>query len=216
MGYRGKTVEKERARDLRAESWTLQAIASELGVSRSSVSVWVRDVRFEPKPRHRPIFRNPSSLHLAKLAQIEEMNEWGREQIGVLSEAAFLAAGVALYAGEGSKGGGEVVFANTDPEMVSFFCAWLRRFFEIDEVRLRVRVYLHEGLDMDAAQESWSAVTGIPLDQFRRGYRAEADPTIRKNKHENGCVYVRYCCSKTHRQIMGLQRALLSLAAIPG
>ena len=103
MGYRGKTVEKERARDLRAESWTLQAIASELGVSRSSVSVWVRDVRFEPKPRHRPIFRNPSSLHLAKLAQIEEMNALGVARIGVLSDDAFLAAGVALYAGEGSK-----------------------------------------------------------------------------------------------------------------
>src|SRR6478736_6100069 len=70
VGYRGKTVEQQRARALRAEAWTLQEIASELGVSRSSVSVWVRDVTFDPKPRHRPIFRNPSSLHLKKLAEI--------------------------------------------------------------------------------------------------------------------------------------------------
>ncbi|MGZ6927725.1 MAG: hypothetical protein ACXVJF_13480 [Acidimicrobiia bacterium] len=35
--------------------------------------------------------------------------------------------------------------------MVRFFCAWLRRYFEIDESRLRVRVYLHEGLDLEAA-----------------------------------------------------------------
>ena len=216
MGYRGKTVEKERARDLRAESWTLQAIASELGVSRSSVSVWVRDVRFEPKPRHRPIFRSPSSLHLAKLAQIEEMDAWGREQIGVLSEAAFLAAGVALYAGEGAKKDGSVNFANTNSEMVSFFCSWLRHFFEVDESRVRVRVYLHQGLDLDAAEEHWAKIVGVPRTQFNQPYRAVADPSIRKNKHELGCVYVVYSCSKTHRGIMGLQRALLSSRSIPG
>ena len=45
-------------------------------------------------------------------------------------------------------------FANTDATMVAFFCAWLRRFFTIDESRLRVRVYLHEGLDLDAAESS--------------------------------------------------------------
>ena len=36
--------------------------------------------------------------------------------------------------------------------MIGFFCAWLREFFEVDETRLRVRVYLHDGLDLDAAQ----------------------------------------------------------------
>ncbi len=107
-------------------------------------------------------------------------------------------------------------FANTDPELVAFFCAWLRRFFEIDESRLRVRVYLHEGLDLDAAEEHWSRVTGIPREQFRKGYRAKADPTIRATKHEHGCVYVRYACSRTHRIVMGLIRALVSSDALPG
>ena len=51
MGYRGKVVEQERARELRAKAWTLQDIATELGVSKSSVSLWVRDVEFEPQPR---------------------------------------------------------------------------------------------------------------------------------------------------------------------
>lgn len=216
MGYRGKTVEKERARDLRAESWTLQEIAAELGVSRSSVSVWVRDVRFEPKPRHRPIFRSPSSLHLAKLAQIEEMNALGVARIGVLSDDAFLAAGVALYAGEGSKWKGCAKFANSDPHMIAMYCRWLRRFFTIDEARIRVSVYLHQGLDMEAAHRHWSGVTGVPIEQFTKGYRPIADPSIRTTKHEFGCCYVMYSCSRTHREIMGLVRALLSSEAIPG
>jgi len=51
MGYRGKVVEQERARELRAEAWTLQEIADELGVAKSTVSKWVRGIEFTPKPR---------------------------------------------------------------------------------------------------------------------------------------------------------------------
>ena len=73
-----------------------------------------------------------------------------------------------------------------------------------------MRVYLHEGLDLDAAQLHWSQVTGVPLSQFRTGYRAAADPTIRTAKHPYGCAYITYCCTRTHRAIMGLTDALLS------
>ena len=87
---------------------------------------------------------------------------------------------------------------------------------QIDESRLRVRVYLHEGLDLDAAEEFWSEVTGVPRSQFRAPYRAKADPIDPPNKHEHGCAYVDYCCSRTHREVMGLVRALLASGAIPG
>jgi len=86
----------------------------------------------------------------------------------------------------------------------------------IDESRLRVRVYLHEGLDLEAAERFWSQLTNVPRSQFNRPYRAKADASIRTNKHEHGCVYVDYHCSRTHREIMGVVRALLSSSAIPG
>ncbi len=109
-----------------------------------------------------------------------------------------------------------MTFANTDPAMVRFYCAWLRRYFAVDEDRLRVRVYLHEGLDLDAAEEHWSQVTRIPRAQFGKPYRAKADPTRRLTKHEFGCVYVTYSCTTTHRRIMGLVKALLVSAGLPG
>ena len=182
MGYRGKLAAQEQARRLRAENMTLADIAATLGVSKSSVSVWVRDVPFTPSTRRYGPQRRTHPAHTAKLRQIEELDELGIQRIGTLGEDAFLVAGVALYAGEGTKGDGAVVFANTDPRMVAFFCAWLRRFFVIDESRLRVRVYLHEGLDLEAAERHWARVTGVPRTQFRAPYRAVADPTIRTNE----------------------------------
>ncbi|MGH9245766.1 MAG: helix-turn-helix domain-containing protein, partial [Acidimicrobiales bacterium] len=44
MGYRGKVTEQERARELRAAGWTYNEICAELGVCKSSVSLWVRDI----------------------------------------------------------------------------------------------------------------------------------------------------------------------------
>ena len=214
MGYRGKLELQAKARELRAGGLTLLDIANELGVAKSSVSVWVRDVPFEARGRRRPVHRRPHPQHVAKLAEIAECDRMGLERIGRLSDDAFLAAGAAVYAGEGAKGA--LMFANTNPEMVAFFCAWLRRFFELDESRLRVRVYLHEGLDLDAAEAFWLGVTGVARGQFRAPYRAKPDPTLRLNKHEHGCAYVGYWSSRTHREVMGVVRALLTSGAIPG
>ena len=216
MGYRGKVEEQEKARVLRAQNRTLADIAQTLGVSKSSVSLWVRDVLFTPTLRLRGPHRHPHPAHEAKLRQIEELNREGRERIGALSEEALFVAGVALYAGEGSKTDGEVRFSNSDPAMVRLFCAWFRRFFDVDERRLRGRLYLHEGLDLIATEAFWSALANIPTDQFHKPYRAVPDPSIRRNKHEHGCFSVGYGCSRTHREVMGLVRALLSSEALPG
>lgn len=150
------------------------------------------------------------------LAEIAELDAAGIERIGTLSDDAFLVAGTALDAGEGSKADGNVKFVNTDPAMIALFCAWLRRYFDVDERRLRATVYLHEGLDRSAAQQFWSAVTGIPESQFRAPYRPPVRGSHHQTKHVNGCAYVSYACSRTHRAVMGLVRALLSPGAIPG
>lgn len=213
MGYGGKIAERDEARRLRARAWTLQEIANHLGVAKSSVSRWVRDVEFVRPPRKRDHYgreRPPNKLQRQKKAEIEHFIEDGLEKLAHLTDREFLVAGLALYAGEGNKTDGDVTFANSDPRLILFFCAWLRHFFPVDESRLRLRLYLHDGLDIEEANDFWSQLTGIPIAQFGKPYRASADTSIRKTKHPRGCPSVRYYCSKTHRTIMGLIGALLS------
>ena len=175
---------------------------------------------FTPKPRRNGNLggrqRAPNALQRRKAAEIAELKEEGRRIVGRMSERELLLVGAALYAGEGSKRGTEVRFANSDPRMIVVFLAWLRRFFDVDEERLRVRLYLHEGLDLDAANRFWSEVTGIPVAQFGKPYRAVADPSIRRSKHPMGCPGVGISCTRTHRAVMGLIDALLSSEALPG
>jgi hypothetical protein len=172
MGYRGKLAEQRQARHLRRGGLPLGEIAARLGVSKSSVSLWVRDVEFTPLPRPvRGRRREPNALQRRKQAEIDRLLAEGQLRVGRLSEREFLVAGVALYAGEGAKRDGAVKFANSDPRMIAFYCA------------------------------------AVP-----RGSRSG----IRHTKHVHGCASIDYSCSATHRRIMGLVRALLSDAAIPG
>jgi hypothetical protein len=222
MGYRGLVEKQNQARDLRAQGWTLTEICEEVGCSKASASLWCRGVELDEvvlEQRRRQRFltgnegarqRGPNKLQRRKQAEIDEMRGWGARQIGSLTNRDLLIAGAALYAGEGSKGDGAVKFANSDPRMIAMFLAWLRESFAIDESRLRLRLYLHEGLDLEAACRFWCMVTGIPMEQFGRPYRAVPDPSIRRSKHPMGCATVVYNCSRTHRAIAGLMTALLS------
>lgn len=180
MGYRGKVREQEEARVLRAAGLTMPAIAERLGVSRSSVSLWTRDVPFTPgpdwgrPPDRRP--RQPNALQRRKQEEIDCLLEEGRRRVGTLSDRDLLVTGAALYAGEGAKRDGMVAFSNSDPRMVSLFCRWLRHFFEVDESRLRVRLYLHEGLDLDAATLHWSPGRRRPRRAVRSRVPCQAGP----------------------------------------
>jgi AcrR family transcriptional regulator len=215
MGYRGKVHEQAEAKRLRSAGETVPDIAARLGVSKSSVSLWVRDVVVEV-PRPRKLRSGPNALSRRRLEEVERLLAEGRARIGHLSDQEFLVAGAALYAGEGGKRDGSIRFANSDPRMIAVFCAWMRRYFDIDEARLHLRLYLHEGLDVDAASAFWAELTGIPREQHHKPYRAVDDSTMRLTKHVFGCVSVIYSCAKTHRAVMGLVHALLSSEAIPG
>jgi transcriptional regulator with XRE-family HTH domain len=229
VGYRGKTYEQARARDLRSEGWTYTEIMEALGVSKSSVSLWCRDVRVDEEAlaarrRNRYLIgnqgarqRGPNRLQRVKQAEIDRLNVEGAERIGTLADRDLLIAGAALYAGEGSKRDGAVRFTNSDPRMIALFLRWFRLCFSVDESRLRLRLYLHEGLDLVEANEFWADLTAIPTTQFIRPYRARPDASIRVTKHPMGCPTVIYSCAPTHRAVMGLVHALLACdVALPG
>ena len=74
MGYRGKLAEQRQARHLRRGGLPLGEIAARLGVSKSSVSLWVRDVEFTPLPRPvRGRRREPNALQRRKQAEIDRL-----------------------------------------------------------------------------------------------------------------------------------------------
>lgn len=101
---------QEEARTLRAAGFTMPASAERLGVSRSSVSLWTRDVPFTPGADWgRPADRQPrrsNALQRRKQEEIDRLLAEGRRRLGQLSDRDLLVAGAALYAGRAARGTG--------------------------------------------------------------------------------------------------------------
>jgi DNA-binding MarR family transcriptional regulator len=146
-----KTKERRQARDLRRlEGRSIKEIAKELGVSRSSVSRWVRDIELTDEQRRALLERNPaynrqsSGWHVVasrRRAARVRSQEHGRE-LARLREPLHL-AGCMLYWAEGSKERNALQFCNSDPEMVRFFVRLLRTYFDIDDDQIRITCYLY-------------------------------------------------------------------------
>lgn len=126
-----KTQLKARARELRRAGRTYDEIVAELGVSKSSVSLWVRDL---PKPAPSP--EHMHAMREARWAPYRERRdrergramEAAKREVGSLSDRELFLIGVGLYWAEGAKSkpyrrDETVVFINSDPGMIQVFLA---------------------------------------------------------------------------------------------
>ena len=81
-----------------------------------------------------------------------------------------------LYAGEGAKTTGTIGIANTNPIYLAVMVAWLRSHFDIAESRLRAKVYLHDGLDLGAAEAFWSSGARNPNEPVLEAISSRSGP----------------------------------------
>lgn len=208
---------RDRARELRLKGLTYDQIQVELGCSKSSISLWVRDL---PKPERRQRTTEEASVIARRgWGRTLEIRDAERRQtkkdaaaeIGHLSERDLFLVGVGLYWSEGSKDKTydrreRTIFVNSDPGMVSVYLTWLRLLGVKDEY-LRFAVTIHETADAAAAERYWAELAGVPAEQFLKTTLKRHNPkTTRKNTGEGyrGCLAVRVLQSAgLYRRIEG-------------
>jgi transcriptional regulator with XRE-family HTH domain len=142
-----KTEARLAARRLRAEGWSVKEIERELGVARSSASMWVRDVAIDPEARARLAQRvhigiRVSAERRASAARSLRLSYHERGRHLIYEHDATYAAGCALYWAEGAKGRNSVKLTNSDPEMLAYFIAFLREYFEASNDRVKLHCNL--------------------------------------------------------------------------
>ena len=179
-------------------------IVAALGVSKSSVSLWVRDVPYQERLRlSDDARRTGAERYFAERRRVvfaERQNEklgWANE-IGELTDRELLIAGAVAYWAEGAKSkpwrpSESMGFINSDPDMIRLFLAWLD-LQGIGRERLRLRVSIHESADVPAAEAFWADVAGVPVDMFSRAtIKRHRLKTVRKNTGDSyhGCLIVR-------------------------
>ncbi|MEV7382029.1 hypothetical protein [Streptomyces lydicus] len=207
---------RAKARELRTQGMTYDQIQVELGCSKSSISLWVRDL---PKPeRKRPREEAAAIARRGWEATLRRRDEERRQtkidatrEIGDLSDQALLLTGVALYWAEGTKDKPyarreNVIFVNSDPGVIQVHLAWLK-LLGVTPERLRFRVMIHGTADVAAAEQYWAGLIGIDVTALQKTTIKKHNPkTVRKNVGADyrGCLAVRVLQSaELYRRIEG-------------
>jgi transposase len=218
-----------KARDLRARGYTYNEIAAELGVSKGSISLWVRDMPRVGRISYEEIRkRNAEGVSsywqaegLRREARRQAVSEAAADEIGTLTDREILIAGAIAYWCEGCKSkphrpSEEIAFINSDPQLIRFFMTFLAA-AGVSRERLICRLMIHESADAAAAQKFWQHITQLPVEQFRRPTLKRHNPTtVRKNTGENyhGCLVIRVRQSaELYRLIEGWAAAAMAARA---
>lgn len=215
MGYMGKLDLKKTARKLRQKGLSVRTIQKELQVSKSSISLWTRDIVLTEKQLEVLFLNKKTGIRKAsiiaarnKIKRRKEITQTllkeGELEIGKLSKRDKFIAGLALYFAEGDKTDKNVAFTNTDPRAIKFMCMWFRIFCKIAEDKFRCYLYIHDDLNELDAKRYWSLITKIPLSQFRKSYIVKNRLNrLRKTKHKYGVLRITISNVSLLRKIMG-------------
>lgn len=217
-----KDDKRHEARELRSSGATLGQIAEKLAVSKSSVSVWVRDVPVPEELLERARHARRISSHrwvrerVVREAERQAVKREAQGSVGQISDRELLLLGVVLYWAEGAKDKAydrreHVVVINSDVQMIALFLRWLDLVGVPEEDR-RYRLSIHESADIEAAHTFWSQVAGVELCRFQR-------PTIKRHRPRtnrrnidvgyHGCLVVSVCRSRVlYQRIEGWMRGI--------
>lgn len=142
-----KTEEQLLARQLRATGLSITEIEQRLAVSRSSVSLWVRDVELGPEQRERLLARTrlgplvAAERNAARARDIRRSHQEEGRRLARERDASY-AAGCMLFWAEGTKARNYVKLTNSDPDLVAVFVGFLREHFAVDSSRVKLECNL--------------------------------------------------------------------------
>jgi len=228
---RAKDAVRARARELRGRGLDYEEIATELGVSKSSISLWVRDMPTPPHLTYQESRKRSAEGVRRYWAAERPVREAARQatiaaataEIGPLSDRELLITGAVAYWCEGLKGkprrpSDRVVFVNSDPALISFFLRFLDG-AGIERDRVTYRVHIHETADASAAQRFWLGVTAASPAQFRKTSLKRHNPkTVRKKVSDDyhGCLRIEVVRSaQLYQKIEGWARAAMRQSVDP-
>lgn len=180
---------KEKVIALRKEGKTYREILNVLpiGPKKSTISEWCQNIPMPAWYDEKVALLNATSLKKAHrislamrqqqqenlLAELKEKNRYFSNYKYNADILKLILA--ALYLGEGAKRKSHrgLLLGSSDSNIVMLYIKLLSACYDIKIEQLRCRICYRADQDINALQEYWSAVTGIPLKNF---YKTKADP----------------------------------------
>lgn len=194
-----KNKEKEAAIALRKKGHTYSEILKEIPVSKSTLSLWLRDVGLSKKQKQHLTKRKLAAMRRGseanrkkRLELTEQIKTSARKEINELSNNELWLMGVMLYWAEGSKEkswskNSPVELINMDPMVLRFFLKWLKAYCGVKKKDLIYTIYIHKNSENVAkAEKHWRKTLNLDSnDKMYIYYKKHNPKTVRKHTNNN-------------------------------
>ncbi len=186
-----KIIEKRKVVELRKEGKSYSEIRKIIRVSKSSLSLWLRDVVLTDE--------QITGLKMKKVRAVEKykksmrkrrkdrLNGYYRNQIKKwipLSKREKYIAGLFLYWGEGNKVSTNTInISNTDPSVIRFAVYWIEKCLRIPEKEIYIKLHLYSDMNVEKETQFWSKTLGINRKRFTRPHIKQS---LRKDIDQKG------------------------------
>ena len=173
-----KIKDKSKAIDLRKKGMSYSQIKEQLNLSKSTLSLWLRNMPLSEERIKELNSHNPMRIERYRNTMKEKREvRWGNvldkvsKDIGRLSERELFLAGLFLYWAEGGKTERfSLTFSNTDPSMVLFFATWMERCLGVNKKDMHIKLHLYKDMDINKYQNFWAKKLKVPRKIFEKPY----------------------------------------------
>lgn len=191
---------KTKAINLRKKGFSYTEIRNKVPVSKSTLSLWLRNIELnsdqEARLRERMSQAHVFGARAQKKKRIKRTKlivEKARGEIEAISKKELWLMGIMLYWAEGSKQkkhnpSQRVVFSNSDPLMIKIYLAWLRNCVGIKNNNIVFEIYSHQNHRKSERKmiDYWANITGYPAIFFDKiYYKEDKNNPFRKNRKKN-------------------------------
>ncbi|MDD5433494.1 MAG: hypothetical protein PHE77_02440 [Candidatus Pacebacteria bacterium] len=189
---------KKKAIELRGRGLSYKEIKQEIGVSKSTLSGWLKTVELTPEQKERLytkqvmiLSRGSQSQKERRLREIERIIAKAEKEIeSPMSFETYRLFGAALYWAEGAKTNGCSII-NSDPHLILFMVRWLEKVFKIYPDTLKVWLNIYSQQNDKDLKAFWSRLTGIPIENFGKSFIKPVNKNFKKNNLYYGTVKVK-------------------------
>lgn len=194
---------KEEALSLRRKGKSIREIELTLGISRSTLSGWFKNVSLTNEQKNILAEKHKAGLAHARTFAANKHREMKRERIDtirnaikseftrVASDTTALEVGLAmLYLGEGRKAEVGLGLGNSNPMVMRFYVRALRKLYDIKADSFRVELHLRADQDADELVTYWSRAIDVPKNRFKyvlKDKRTVGKPTY---PHYRGVCFI--------------------------
>lgn len=168
----------EKAISFREQGMSYSQIKKKLKVSKSTLSLWLRDYPLSEQRirelrdwNEQRIEKCRETKRKKKEKRLKNFYQQQKRFIFPINKRELYLSGLFLYWGEGSKSQLTMLsISNTDPSLVKFFIYWLHRCLDVPKKKLTVHLHLYNDMNINREMKYWSEILEIPLKQFSRPY----------------------------------------------